>query len=224
MKSYQVIFSLICIVFFLVGCSEKNQELSGEEQSSNTEEVGKETLEESEDGDSQFKPGTFTPGTFEPGTFTPGTFTPGTFEPGTFIPGTFTPGNFDSSVTVSVEEDEIVIEVPSHLLFDFDKSELKSSVIHTLDQLSHDLNEYEGANVWIHGHTDSQGNTDYNQTLSEERARAVQSYLEKTVDGEKVNLEAKGFGQTKSISSNDTEEGREQNRRVEIIVEPLVKK
>lgn len=219
MKSVNLIILIIFAVFFIIGCSEKKQEVVQNGNSSSAEE---ESVNEKED--SKFKPGTFEPGNFEPGNFEPGTFEPGNFEPGTFKPGTFEPGNFDTNITISVEENEIVIDVPSHLLFDFDKSELKSDVIETLDQLSEDLNTYDGANVWINGHTDSQGNKDYNQKLSEDRAREVQGYLEKKVNAEKINLETKGYGQTKPIAPNETEEGREKNRRVEIVVEPLAKK
>ena len=208
MKSSNAIFLIILSgMITVVGCTEKN------------ERTEKAAVEEGEKEDTQFKPGIFMPGKFEPGTFEPGTF-----KPGTFIPGTFTPGNFDPSVTVAIEENEIVIEVPSHLLFDFDKSELKTDVIKTLDQLSDELNEYDGANVLVIGHTDNQGDIEYNQNLSESRAHEVHSYLKKKVNVEKINLEAKGYGQTKPMASNETEEGREKNRRVEIIVEPLVKK
>lgn len=203
MKSSNAIFLILLSgMITVVGCTEKN------------ERTEKAAVEEGEKEDTQFKPGIFMPGKFEPGTF----------EPGTFKPGTFTPGNFDPSVTVAIEENEIVIEVPSHLLFDFDKSELKTDVIKTLDQLSDELNEYDGANVLVIGHTDNQGDIEYNQNLSESRAHEVHSYLKKKVNVEKINLEAKGYGQTKPMASNETEEGREKNRRVEIIVEPLVKK
>lgn len=215
-----MVFLAISAVFLIVGCTEKNQETGINENSSKASEA---KVNEGEE-DQQFKPGTFSPGNFKPGKFEVGTFKPGNFKPGTFKPGTFSPGKFDSNVTVSVEENEIIIEVPSHLLFDFDKSELKSDVIETLDQLSQDLNEYEGANVLIYGHTDSQGEETYNQKLSEERAREVQSYLEKKVNVENINLETKGYGQTKPIATNESEEGREKNRRVEIVVEPLEKK
>jgi len=205
MKSSNAIFLILLSgMITVVGCTEKN------------ERTEKAAVEEGEKEDTQFKPGIFMPGKFEPGTFEPGTF-----KPGTFIPGTFTPGNF---VTVAIEENEIVIEVPSHLLFDFDKSELKTDVIKTLDQLSDELNEYDGANVLVIGHTDNQGDIEYNQNLSESRAHEIHSYLKKKVNVEKINLEAKGYGQTKPMASNETEEGREKNRRVEIIVEPLVKK
>lgn len=221
---------LILAVFLMAGCSDENSEKANNDNAASGEEKKEEKEEEGsgfEPGNFEpgnFEPGNFEPGHFEPGHFEPGHFEPGNFEPGNFKPGTFTPGNFDSDVTVSVEEEEIVVEVPSHLLFDFDKSELKSDVIETLDQLSEDLNQYDGAYVMINGHTDSQGDEGYNQQLSEERAREVQTYLENKVDGENVSIETKGYGETKPIASNESEDGREKNRRVEIVAEPLEKK
>lgn len=209
----------------LVGCSENNKENASQTvRGGANEDRDEKAEEEKDDKESKFKPGEFKPGEFNPGEFNPGEFNPGDFNPGTFKPGTFTPGNFDSSVSVSVEEDEISIEMPSDLLFDFDKSELKSAVIETLDRLSEDLNQYDGANVYIGGHTDSQGEEDYNQRLSEDRAKEVHRYLEKKLNTETVNIEITGYGETKAIASNDKEEGRAKNRRVEIIVEPLEKK
>ncbi|MCB1832791.1 MAG: OmpA family protein, partial [Geminicoccaceae bacterium] len=67
----------------------------------------------------------------------------------------------------------------------------------------------------VQGHTDSTGATDYNQGLSERRAQSVLDYLTgKGVEAER--LTAVGFGENRPIASNDTEEGRAQNRRVEI--------
>lgn len=216
---------LIVSLFTLVGCSENNKENAGnKEQGGVNEDRDKKDEQEKTDKEPQFKPGNFNPGEFNPGNFNPGDFNPGEFKPGTFKPGTFTPGNFDSSVSVSVEEDEISIEVPSDLLFDFDKSELKSAVIETLDRLSEDLNQYDGANVYISGHTDSQGEEAYNQRLSEDRAKEVQRYLGKKINVETINIEITGYGEAKAIASNVTEEGRAKNRRVEIIVEPLENK
>lgn len=184
MKPFNLVLVLIVAVFLMAGCSDENSETANNGIATSVEE------EKEEEENSGFQPGNFEPGNFKPGTFTP---------------GTFTPGNFDTDVTVSVEKEEIVVEVPSHLLFDFDKSELKSDVIETLDQLSEDLNQYDGAYVMINGHTDSQGEEDYNQKLSEERAKEVQSYLENKVNGEAVNIETRGYGETKPIASNESE-------------------
>lgn len=223
MKPFNMVLFLILAVFLMAGCSDGNSETANNENADSADEK-KEEQESTGFEPGNFEPGNFKPGNFEPGNFEPGNFEPGNFEPGNFKPGTFTPGNFDRDVTVSVEEEEIVVEVPSHLLFDFDKSELKSDVIETLDQLSEDLNQYDGAYVMINGHTDSQGKEDYNQKLSEERAKEVQSYLENRVNGEAISIETKGYGETQPISSNESEDGREKNRRVEIVVEPLQKK
>lgn len=68
----------------------------------------------------------------------------------------------------------------------------------------------------VEGHTDAQGADEYNQKLSKRRADSVASYLEKAFHVDKDRLDAVGYGETKPVSDNDTEEGRQKNRRVEI--------
>jgi OmpA-OmpF porin, OOP family len=79
------------------------------------------------------------------------------------------------------------------------------------------LKEHADLKLTIEGHTDNIGKAESNQTLSEKRAAAVRQYLidNHQVDG--ARLEAKGLGQTKPVGSNDTAEGRQQNRRVELV-------
>ena len=79
------------------------------------------------------------------------------------------------------------------------------------------MKETPDAIVEISGHTDSQGDDDYNKKLSERRANAVVEYLVKRGIASD-RLKATGFGETKSVSTNDTEEGRANNRRVEMTV------
>lgn len=69
----------------------------------------------------------------------------------------------------------------------------------------------------IEGHTDSVGNAASNQTLSEKRAAAVKAFLEKEYGIAGDRLEAQGFGDTRPVASNDTPEGRQSNRRVELV-------
>ncbi|MEK3935897.1 OmpA family protein [Sporosarcina sp. FSL W7-1349] len=214
MKMWKTIGIGLLLVFIAAGCSAQEDAAAKDE----------EQAEEPQFTPGEFKPGNFSPGNFSPGEFNPGEFNPGNFSPGTFKPGTFNPGNFHPNVQVKVKEEEITVEVPSDLLFDFDQSDLKSKVTGILDQVSVELNEYEGARVFIAGHTDSQGEDNYNQTLSEERAANVANYLSGLVNTEHVQFEVAGYGQTKPVASNDTEEGRAQNRRVEIVVEPLEQK
>jgi len=69
----------------------------------------------------------------------------------------------------------------------------------------------------IEGHTDNTGSAAANQTLSEQRAAAVKQYLVAHYGVDAARLDAKGFGASKPVASNDTPEGRQQNRRVELV-------
>jgi len=76
---------------------------------------------------------------------------------------------------------------------------------------------YPSLHLQVEGHTDSVGGDEYNQTLSERRAGAVRDYLvQQGILAE--SIEARGFGKTVPIASNDTSEGRQQNRRVELVL------
>lgn len=86
-----------------------------------------------------------------------------------------------------------------------------------LDRLAFVVKRCQTARVEISGHTDSDGAEDYNQALSEERARAVASYLGRAgVDP--ARLEARGFGETRPVGDNSTSEGKAMNRRIEFVV------
>jgi outer membrane protein OmpA-like peptidoglycan-associated protein len=79
------------------------------------------------------------------------------------------------------------------------------------------LKEYEDRSVLIEGHTDNVGSDEYNQGLSEQRAAAVQSYL--VGQGIAPNrITTSGLGESRPIASNDSPTGRQQNRRVEVII------
>jgi OOP family OmpA-OmpF porin len=99
--------------------------------------------------------------------------------------------------------------------FDFDSSRITPNARVILDQVADTLLSAEGLTVEIGGHTDSQGSSAYNQKLSQRRAEAVVDFLkERGVAAEQ--LMARGYGEEEPIASNDTEEGRELNRRVEL--------
>jgi outer membrane protein OmpA-like peptidoglycan-associated protein len=79
------------------------------------------------------------------------------------------------------------------------------------------LKKYEKTEIMIEGHTDNKGAEDYNQKLSERRARAVEKRLQELgVKG--ARLTTKGYGLQQPIASNDSEAGRQENRRVEVII------
>lgn len=101
--------------------------------------------------------------------------------------------------------------------FDFDKATLRPDAIAILDQAVALLETQATVVVEVAGHTDSIGTEEYNQGLSERRAESVRAYLEsKGISA--TRLTARGYGELQPIASNDTEEGRAQNRRSEMIV------
>jgi outer membrane protein OmpA-like peptidoglycan-associated protein len=103
------------------------------------------------------------------------------------------------------------------VLFDFDKSNIKSEAGAILDRLVAFMNENKEKKANISGHTDSVGSDAYNQALSERRIASVKDYVvKKGVDGGRVS--GQGFGESKPIADNKTAEGRAKNRRVEIKV------
>ncbi len=103
------------------------------------------------------------------------------------------------------------------VLFDTGKSELRSGAQYTIDKLTAFLAEYPTRNVMIEGFTDSTGTVEYNQRLSERRAEAVQTAL--TAKGlDSGRLMTRGYGVEFPVANNETAEGRQLNRRVEVII------
>lgn len=111
----------------------------------------------------------------------------------------------------------IVVEFSSNVLFGFDKSNVTMEASQTLDKLITVLNTYPDTNLEIQGHTDNKGTAEYNVTLSNKRAASVAAYL-KTHGISSSRITTKGFGMTLPKYSNDTEEGRAGNRRVEFVI------
>jgi OOP family OmpA-OmpF porin len=113
-------------------------------------------------------------------------------------------------------EVEAVIELEG-VYFDFDKATIKPEGKVVLNEAAALLQKHERVVVEVGGHTDSVGSEAYNQGLSERRADAVRDYL--MSKGVKASrLTARGYGESRPVASNDTEEGRAENRRVELVV------
>lgn len=111
----------------------------------------------------------------------------------------------------------IVIDFKEKVLFGFDRSDLGANASTNLDKLINVLNKYPDTDIKILGHTDNKGTDAYNQGLSERRAASVSSYLkDHGISSSRVST--KGMGENDPIASNDTEEGRSQNRRVEFVI------
>ncbi len=99
--------------------------------------------------------------------------------------------------------------------FDFDKAEVRTDGIPVLKEAASILKENPDVRVAVNGHTDSMGPEDYNKTLSLRRAEAVKKFL--VSEGiSAARLEVNGFGESQPVASNDTRDGRAQNRRVEL--------
>ncbi len=103
------------------------------------------------------------------------------------------------------------------VLFDTGKASLKPGATSNLNKLVAFLNEYPDRTVVIEGYTDSIGGEDYNQGLSERRADSVKSYLAGQGIGS-IRLSASGKGESDPVAGNDSAAGRQQNRRVEVVI------
>ncbi|HEX4481066.1 MAG TPA: OmpA family protein [Rudaea sp.] len=107
------------------------------------------------------------------------------------------------------------------VLFEVDRAELKPGATRTLDQLATALNDDPRSTISIEGHTDSTGSPQHNTNLSLARAESVKSYLvSRGVNPSRVTTQ--GLGQDYPVASNATEAGRQQNRRVEVVVQTNV--
>jgi outer membrane protein OmpA-like peptidoglycan-associated protein len=113
------------------------------------------------------------------------------------------------------------ITMTSQTAFDTNSADIKPGFDSTMDKLAEVVVRYAKTTLTIVGHTDNVGTNEYNQKLSERRAHAVAQHFEaKRVDP--VRLAISGKGESAPIASNNSESGRQANRRVEIYVEPVV--
>ncbi|WP_245842618.1 OmpA family protein [Pontibacter ummariensis] len=111
----------------------------------------------------------------------------------------------------------IRVNFDSGILFNINSAELSAGAKRDIEKLAKTLQEYQGTDVIIEGHTDNTGSYELNKRLSERRAEAVAAYARSLgVDGSR--LQAKGYSYDQPIADNTTAEGRAQNRRVEIII------
>lgn len=119
----------------------------------------------------------------------------------------------EQNLTLTKIEKEAKIVI-NNIFFDFDKAVLKTSSYPELNRILEHMQDGNIKKIQISGHTDSVGDDAYNKGLSQRRARAVYTYFrQKGITGDK--MEVVGYGETKPVASNDTNEGRSRNRRVE---------
>lgn len=116
-----------------------------------------------------------------------------------------------------VGENVLLVHFRSDVLFDVDSALLSSSSRATLDEVSNVIIEYPKTAIVIQGHTDSSGTEEYNQGLSERRAKSVKNYLiQRGIDLSR--MASVGYGESQPIAVNDTSYGRGLNRRVDMLL------
>jgi outer membrane protein OmpA-like peptidoglycan-associated protein len=116
-----------------------------------------------------------------------------------------------------VDDRTLLVHFESDVLFGVDSATLDSDGRMTLEDVAGVLGEYRKTAVVVQGHTDSTGSEEHNQALSERRAKSVQNYLvTRGIDPDRIAT--LGFGESEPVASNDTESGRRQNRRVDIML------
>ena len=116
----------------------------------------------------------------------------------------------------SIEANSLLITLDSGILFDVNKYDLRPEAEEVLKNLAIVLKEADIKVFEVDGHTDSDAGDKHNQVLSENRANAVKNFL--TSQGTAAEITIKGYGESRPIASNDTPEGKQKNRRVEIVI------
>ncbi|WP_298718407.1 OmpA family lipoprotein [uncultured Oceanisphaera sp.] len=125
-----------------------------------------------------------------------------------------------TGVSVTRNGDNIILNMPSSITFAVDSADLSPSFYNTLSGVAMVLKEYEKTYVNVVGHTDNTGSASHNQALSERRAASVGQFLiSQGAAANRFNIRGVGFNQP--VASNNTADGRAQNRRVEITLSPM---
>jgi outer membrane protein OmpA-like peptidoglycan-associated protein len=125
-----------------------------------------------------------------------------------------------TGVSVHRDGDHITLNMPGNITFKTDSADLNAGFFDVLNSVGKVVNEFEQTVIEVAGHTDSTGTGEYNQQLSERRANAVAAYLKtRSVRGDRIITV--GAGETHPVATNDTPDGRQRNRRVELTLVPL---
>jgi outer membrane protein OmpA-like peptidoglycan-associated protein len=125
-----------------------------------------------------------------------------------------------TGVSVTRDGDNITLNMPGNVTFATNSADLNANFYDVLNSVSMVLDEFDQTVVEVAGHTDSTGETSYNQSLSERRASSVASYLG-TRGVLRDRIITVGAGETHPVATNDTDLGRQANRRVELTLGPL---
>lgn len=128
------------------------------------------------------------------------------------------------SLEIKESATEVQIDLAADVLFDFDKYTLKPVAADTLRKVAEVAASYPNSPLLIEGHTDGKGTHTYNMTLSENRAQSVKNWLVQNASVAASRITTRGSGETKPVAPNkkpdgsDNPEGRQKNRRVEIVI------
>jgi outer membrane protein OmpA-like peptidoglycan-associated protein len=125
----------------------------------------------------------------------------------------------NTGVSVTRNGDNIILNMPSNITFEVNRSDVKSNFAEVLHSVSLVLNEYKSTMIEVAGHTDSSGSESYNQMLSQQRAQSVTNILMNN-GIQPVRIDTVGYGESRPIASNSSPAGRQQNRRVELTLLP----
>ncbi|MGE0625220.1 MAG: OmpA family protein [Pseudomonadales bacterium] len=126
----------------------------------------------------------------------------------------------NTGVSVTRLGNDIVLNMPGNVTFDVNQSDVKSNFYPVLNSVALVLKEYDKTLIDVNGHTDSTGAVEYNMTLSNRRSQSVADYLaNQGINRNRIYTQ--GFGPHYPVADNGTPEGRQLNRRVELILKPL---
>jgi len=117
-------------------------------------------------------------------------------------------------------DDQLLVGMTGATSFEVDSDRIKPTFYSTMDKIANVVNKYGKTQLAIAGHTDNTGSAEYNMNLSRRRAASVENYLASSG----VNpgrMESRGYGMTRPVASNNTEQGRRLNRRVDIVIIPV---
>ncbi|MBD3764272.1 MAG: OmpA family protein [Rhodobacterales bacterium] len=126
----------------------------------------------------------------------------------------------DDRVRIVNTGSELIVTMPQDILFAVDSAALRSDLVADLNAVARNLQKYPDTTVQVVGHTDNTGSAEYNLDLSQRRADAVAAEL-RAGGVSSGRIVAYGRGESQPVASNLTEEGRAQNRRVEIVIRPI---
>jgi outer membrane protein OmpA-like peptidoglycan-associated protein len=125
-------------------------------------------------------------------------------------------------VSVTRNGNDLILNMPGNITFKTASSDLNAGFYKVLDSVSLVLKEFDKTLIDVEGHTDNVGDDAYNQNLSVQRATSVGSYLQSQgVNSQRIVT--LGAGESRPVASNDSADGRQQNRRVELKLQPITR-